>query len=280
MMTDQSLSETETSGPATERYSQRDNRAFSDTMALRNASSEVSFFLAYLRPGMAVLDVGCGPGSITLGLAAVVAPAEVVGVDLEPAQVEQARARAAERSVANARFEVANVYDLPFPNGAFDAVLIHTVLIGLREPVRALRELRRVLRPGGVVGVRDPDWGADLLAPTTPLLEQWWNVRWRVLKHNGGEALGRLLRGQLLEAGFARADAQATVSSAGSLAETREYAGFLKAQLNGHARTAIAQGWLDQSTVDAIAEDFDRWAERPDAFSARIYCEAIGWVNS
>ena len=70
------------------------------------------------------------------------------------------------------------------------------------------------------------------------------------------------------------------MSSAGSLAETRRYAGFLRAQLTGHARTAIAEGWLDQSMVDAIAAEFDSWAEGPDAFSARIYCEAIGWVDA
>ena len=72
---------------------------------------------------MRLLDVGCGPGSITLGLAEAVAPGEVVGVDLQPAQVEQARALAAERGVANVRFEVASAYALPFPDAAFDAAL-------------------------------------------------------------------------------------------------------------------------------------------------------------
>ena len=86
---------------------------------------------------------------------------------------------------ANVHFEVANVYELPFPDGSFDAVLAHTVLLGLREPVRALQELRRVLRPGGVVGVRDPDWGADLFTPATPIVEQWWAVRRRIMQHNG-----------------------------------------------------------------------------------------------
>jgi len=278
-MADRSLSEPEGPAPTAEVYSERDCPSFEAALATRSAAREVGFFLAHLRPGMRVLDVGCGPGSITLGLAAVVAPAEVVGVDLQAAQVEQARALAAERSVANARFEVANVYELPFPNASFDAVLAHTVLMGLREPVLALRELRRVLRPGGVVGLRDPDWGADLFAPVTPLVEQWWAVRRQVLQHNGGQVRGRDHRGQLLEAGFARAEAQASASSAGSQAATRQYAAFLKAQLAAHARTAIAQQWLDQGTIDAIAEQFDRWGERPDAFSARIYCEAIGWVE-
>ena len=87
-------------------------------LAARTASREVAFFLSHLRSGMRVLDVGCGPGSITLGLAEVVAPAEVVGVDLQPAQVEQARALATERQATNVRFEVASIYELPFPNGS------------------------------------------------------------------------------------------------------------------------------------------------------------------
>jgi hypothetical protein len=69
------------------------------------------------------------------------------------------------------------------------------------------------------------------------------------------------------------------VSNGGSLAEAREHAVFFKAQLAGMARTAIAEGWLDQATIEAIAAELDAWAERPDAFSARVYCEAVGWVD-
>jgi SAM-dependent methyltransferase len=161
---------------------------------------------------MRLLDVGSGPGSITLGMAEVVAPAEVVGVDLQPAQVERARALATERGVANARFEVASVYELPFPDGSFDAAFAHMVVMHLREPVRALREIRRVPRPGGVVGVRDANWSGDLWAPMTPLLEQFAALRVRVRHHNGGDPyLGRHPRRMLLEAGFARTAATASL---------------------------------------------------------------------
>jgi SAM-dependent methyltransferase len=260
-------------------YSQRDNPAFEAWLAVKAASREGAFFLPHPRAGMRVLDAGRGPGSITVGLAEVVAPGEVIGVDLRPAMVEQARARAAGRDVANVRFEVANVYALPFPDGAFDAALACGLLIGLREPVAALREIRRVLRPGGGVGLRDADMGADIFTPMTPLLERWWALRPRILRRDGGQPLGRHHRRRLLEAGFARAEAWASPSNGGSPAEARQHAAFFKAQLTGQARPAIAAGWLDQSTVDAIAGELDRWAERPDAFSARIWCEAVGWVD-
>ena len=121
------------------------------------------------------------------------------------------------------------------------------------------------------------------LRTSSPLQRRSWSsggcFAAGVLQHNGGEPLGRLHGQRLLEAGFARVEASASAMNAGSLPETRQHAAFFKAQLAGMTRTAIAEGWLDQSTADAIAEDFDACAERPGAFSARIYCEALGWVN-
>jgi len=247
-------------------------------LAKRMVSREAAFLLPHLRAGMHVLDAGCGPGSITLGLAAAVAPGEVVGIDAQPSLVEQARALAVQRSVTNVRFEVANVYDLPFPDGSFDAAFANTVLQHLREPVRALAELRSVLRPGGIAGVRDV--GGSLFAPDTPLLQQWFSLSERVRQHNGVNLyIGRHHRRLLLEAGFVRAEASASVRSEGSLEETRHFAVFLKGQLPRLAKTALAEGWIDQATVDAIAAEIDAWAERPDAFHAGTRCEAIGWVS-
>lgn len=261
-------------------YSQRANPAFESELARRTASREAAFLLPYLRTGMRLLDVGCGPASITFGLAKVVAPGEVVGVDIQPAQVERARKGALAHGVTNVRFEVADFYSLPFPDGAFDAAFANTALMHLREPVRALVELRRVLRDGGIAGIRDPDWGASLYAPTTPLLEQWLAMRARVRRYNGGDPFsGRHYRRFLLEAGFARAEAGASVDSAGSREETRRHAMFLKAQLQGFARTAMVQGWMDQTTVDAAATEIEAWAERPEAFCATTWCEAVGWAG-
>ena len=186
----------------------------------------------------------------------------------------------AARGVMNASFEVADVYRLPFPDGSFDAVFAHAVLMHLREPVRALAEMRRVLRPGGIVGVRDCDWGGRIHAPTTPLLEKWYAVTVRIRQCNGGDPfMGRHHRRLLLEAGFARAEASVSVWSAGTPEETRRCATFLKAQLQGFAPTALAERWMDQTTVEAVDAEIDAWAGRPDALYVDTFCEALGWVS-
>jgi len=105
-------------------------------------------------------------------------------------------------------------------------------------------------------------------------------VRVRVRQHNGGDPFsGRHLRRYLLEAGFARADGRASVESAGTSDETVRHAAFLKAQLQGFARTVLAEGWMDQAALDAVVAEIDAWAQRPDAFSATTWCEALGWVG-
>lgn len=248
--------------------------------ASRTVAREAAFLLPYLRPGMRLLDVGCGPGSITLGLAQFLAPGEVVGLDLRPEPIAQARAAASERGIANARFEVGSAYELPFPDTSFDAAFAHQVLIHLREPVRALAEVRRVLKPGGVVGVCDADIGMNLQFPLTPLGEQRRDLLVRVLRHNGGDPFrGRTLRRLLHQTGFARSEAGATVQTAGTLAETRRNAAYAKAIWQGAIPTALAQGWADRASLDAMTADLDAWGEQPDAFHARVHCHAVGWVG-
>ncbi len=69
------------------------------------------------------------------------------------------------------------------------------------------------------------------------------------------------------------------ILSEGSLEKSRHHATFFKAQLSGLAPRALAEGWIDQATVDAIAAELDAWAESPDAFHAATWCEALGWVS-
>src|SRR4029077_8394970 len=140
----------------------------SEFMARRTLASHGAFFVPHLHPGLSVLDCGCGPGSMTVEIAARVDPGEVVGIDVAPAQIARAKSTAACAGRLNLRFEAGSAYSLPFDSGRFDRVFSHALIEHLADPRRALRELHRVLAPAGVLGLCSPDWGGFLLSPSSP----------------------------------------------------------------------------------------------------------------
>jgi len=151
-------------------------------MLNRTAARHAAFFSPVPCPGMHLLDCGCGPGTITLDLAKLVAPGQVYGIDLEPTQLRSAQQLSRENH-ADAWFAAASIYSLPFSDGQLDSVFAHALFEHLREPGRALLEMKRVLRSSGMAGIRSPDWGGWLVYPPSPALEQGFHLfkqsRWR-----------------------------------------------------------------------------------------------------
>lgn len=251
-------------------------------MRERSASNFLGFFLPHLRPGMSLLDCGCGPGSLTIDLATMLTPGQVVGIDVEEAQIDAARALAAERRIANVRFAVESAYALPFASSSFEAVLASMVLMHVRDPLSALKEMRRVLKSGGVIAVQDVDWGTQVWTPTTPLLEEWRALTARVRLHNGGSPYYPRQQRQLLrEAGFARSEGFALAFHHGTPASTKHRAQVMSRLTRepAFADTAIRQGWADTAMIDAMCAELQRWGERPDAFWFAVTCAAVGWVD-
>jgi ubiquinone/menaquinone biosynthesis C-methylase UbiE len=251
-------------------------------MRQRSAASDAGFFLPQLRPGARVLDVGCGPGSITVGLAEAAAPGQVIGVDVEPVQIQRARALAAERALDNVRFEVASAYKLPYPDASFDAVFAHFLLGNLHEPLRAMCEMRRVLGPGGVAGILDTDWGCWILEPSTELLRSFQDVLTRAIERCGASPYyARHQRRLLLEAGFSRAEAYARAGHQGTPERTRMAAENLEARLRAPLvwNRILAEGWADLATLEAMCAELHRWAEQPDAFQVALRCFALAWAR-
>jgi ubiquinone/menaquinone biosynthesis C-methylase UbiE len=252
-------------------YTSRANAALEAVFARRTAIDEAAFFLPHLHPGMRLLDCGSGPGSITCDLAAVVAPGAVVGLDIQPSQVEQARTLARDRGITNAQFELGSIYAVPLADTTFDAAFAHMVLMHLRDPLPALKELRRVLKPGGVVGIRDTNYGLWQFSPTTPLLEAFRALERRIRQHNGWSPFYAGHQRQfLLEASFARSEASAEFlqNGAGTLAKTRRVAAFQTALLRGpeFRATALGQGRVDEAVLETMATELQAWGQRPDAF--------------
>ena len=236
--------------------------------------------LPHLRVGMRLLDCGCGPGSITVDLAAALAPGQVEGIDIEASQIAAARARAIERGLTNVHFQVGTIYELPFPTGSFDAVYSNTVIQHLRDPFRALREMRRVLVPGGIIGVRDDDWGTFLLEPSTPLLRLWPSLNVKVWAYNGGDpCIGRKHRRLLNQAGFVRTQGSSSSESYGSVEAT---SGITAAMVEHHRAPAfmqvvLEQGWADRTELEGMYSEVLSWGERDDAFLSLTFCETLGW---
>ena len=143
----------------------------------RTAHKEAAFVLHYLQLDSHILDVGCGPGSITCDLAALVPHGHVVGVDIDPAVVDSARQRGRRMGLNNTEFRVGNIVEglTDFPDGNFDIVFCHQLLTHASDPVAAMREMRRLVnRKKGVVAARE--LLTILWYPTNPILEgltQW-----------------------------------------------------------------------------------------------------------
>lgn len=124
-------------------------------LARREAVREAAFIVPFIKPDMRILDCGCGPGGISLGRAILARQGPVVGIDVEDGQLDRGRQEAGNRGLANVEFLHASVYALPFEDSSFDAVLAHAMVYHLGQPMKVLREIRRVLKPGGLVGLRD-----------------------------------------------------------------------------------------------------------------------------
>ncbi len=270
--------------PGTERPYQIDDE-WSRAVFVRRTGQVAAFLAPYLRAGMRLLDCGCGPGSITVDLAQAVAPGEAIGIDPREDALAHGRALARERRIANVTFQAASVYQLPYPDGSFDAAFACAVLQHLAAPLAALKEMRRVLKPGGVIGIVDGSSTITFRYPTNPLLEKWDRLRALERAYNTGRPSDALqLRALLREAGFARTQASGTMTTeagppAGSLEETRRVAQNHLIRLRGVlGELAIAQGWTTKQELEQLAEALIAWGEAPDAFYARPAFTAIGWV--
>jgi SAM-dependent methyltransferase len=260
-----------------EQYTMGYGPAATAIMAERTAGNHAAFFLPHLKPGMRLLDCGCGPGTITVGLAELVSPAEVVGTEIEEAHVLLARANAAARGVTNARFEAANLYELPFADSSFDAVFISAVLGNLTEPIQGLREAFRVLKPGGVIGAKEFDHGGDLIYPADPALEKYGELYLRLRRENGHDPeTGRKLGSLLLAAGFRDLVWTATYETFANPKAAGEFAYVSAALLSeGWGETFTSRGWTTAQEIEEMRSAWQRFATFPGAIFAAAWCEAV-----
>lgn len=247
----------------------------------RTAEDSAAYLLPHLQPGSSVLDIGCGPGTITADLAERVAPGPVLGVDQSAEVLDVARAEAERRQLSNVSFTTADAHKLDFADDTFDVVHAHQVLQHVADPVQALREMKRVCRPGGLVAARDSDYAGFIWFPRLPALDLWLDLYRKAALANRGEPdAGRRLLSWALEAGF---DDIAPTGSVWCYAtpDTREWWGDLWADrmLNsGVARQLLDSGLATAAQLEEISAAWLAWAAAMDGWLSiphgEILCRA------
>ena len=244
----------------------------------RTAENSAAYLLPLLEPGMALLDVGCGPGTITADLAERVAPGRVTAIDASDGVLARARRHAGERGLATVDFRVSDVHALEFDDATFDVVHAHQVLQHVADPVQALREMRRVCRPGGVVAARDSDYAAMTWYPAVPELDEWLALYQRVARHNGGEPdAGRRLLAWAHEAGMARAEASAGVWCYADDPARSWWSGIWAERMLDSAVAAQAQeyGYASRADLERIADGWRAWGASGDGWFTVLHGEIV-----
>ncbi|EFX06248.1 ubiE/COQ5 methyltransferase [Grosmannia clavigera kw1407] len=261
----------------------------------RTAEKDGAFLLPHLRKTDHILDVGCGPGSITAGFAQYVPEGTVVGVDISAEVLARATQRAAELGLATSgpgsvSFQQADVLaGLPYADDTFDAVYCSQViphLAPLDHARRAVAEMRRVLKPGGVLASRD---GTEtLFYPRHLDLGRLWVENNKRVIRTGAPAeqdiSGASVPGLFRSAGFG-ADNETKISIGAStwVQSSRQERQWLAWRASGQLQPGdpFRQSWLDAGITEAEIEEtlaaVRQWAEMDDAWMIALQTETLGW---
>jgi SAM-dependent methyltransferase len=219
-----------------------------------------------------LLDVGCGPGTITADFARRLAPGRVVGIDASADVIATAQAAHGDA----AEFATGDVYALGYDDDSFDIVHAHQVLQHLPDPVAALREMGRVSR--GVVAARDSDYAAFTWYPDEPALDAWLALYQAIARDNRGEPdAGRFLLAWAHAAGFTDVTPGASTWCYATPEDRAWWGGLWADRITGSAvaRQAVADGYASTSELEDIAAGWRRWADQPDGWFAVLHGEIL-----
>ncbi|MEP6480969.1 MAG: methyltransferase domain-containing protein [Rhodoglobus sp.] len=261
-----------------ERYTHGHHESVLKSHTWRTIENSAAYLVPHLAPGLSLLDVGCGPGTITAEFADRLALGRVVGLDASAEVIAKASADFAR---PNLSFVTGNAYELPFDDGAFDIAHAHQTLQHVADPVRMLREMRRVVKPGGIVAARDVDYAGTIWFPQLPALDSWLALYERVHRSNGGEPdAGRRLKAWAQEAGFDEVAATASLWNFSDPADREWWGSMWEARVlqSAFAADALGKGFAEQGDLELISRAWREWADADTGWLAMPHGEIIARV--
>jgi ubiquinone/menaquinone biosynthesis C-methylase UbiE len=242
----------------------------------RTAENSAGYLLPQLRPGMSLLDIGAGPGTITADLAALVQPGRTIALEANESALNITRATFAKLDI-EVDFVVGDVHRLELPDDSYDVVHAHQVLQHVSDPVQALKEMRRVCKPGGIVAARDSDYRAFTWFPELPELDEWMDLYQRMARANGGEPdAGRRLLSWALAAGFEKVEATASNWTFANQPDRDWWGGMWADRIlqSDLARQARAAG-VPEEDLQRISDAWRTWSAAPDGFISLLHGEIL-----
>ncbi|RFU81472.1 methyltransferase- family [Trichoderma arundinaceum] len=259
----------------------------------RTANSDAAFLLPHIKATDHILDVGCGPGTITTSLAKHASQGTTVGIDISADVLHKAKQLAAESNVptqgsGSVVFKEGNILDgLPYPDGTFDVVFSSQVLGHMPAPdmpIRALIEMRRVLKPGGILATRD---GLDQhFYPRSLDLDRLWGDNQLRASRKGPPEIdptATMMPTLLRSAGFDIDGGKFRVGAGTQVHSEEEARKRLLWRATGQLQEGdpFYQSWLDagitESEIQETLTAIKKWAETEDAWLVILQCEMLAW---
>ncbi|MFD5224583.1 class I SAM-dependent methyltransferase [Microbacterium sp. NPDC058342] len=233
----------------------------------RTVENSAAYLAEHLTGDVRLLDVGAGPGTITVDFASRVA--RVTATEIDADALSLSRNLAADRGVRNIDFAVEDVHALSFADDGFDIVHAHQVLQHVADPVQALREMRRVARPGGIVAARDADYAGFIWFPLLPELDDWLRLYRQAAQANGGEPdAGRRLLSWARAAGFTGIQVTASTWCYATEEERAWWGGMWADRIleSALARQLTRDGLATQGELQRISDAWRAWAADGDGW--------------
>lgn len=244
----------------------------------RTATSSAPLLLPRLRPGMRLLDVGSGAGTITADLARVVGPHQVTAVEVSEEAALITSGELARQQLTEVRVVVADAHELPFHDDAFDVAHVHQVLHHVTEPVQVLAEMRRVTVPGGIVTAREADYGAFRWYPDAPELDRWRELFTAAMRENGGTPdAGRRLLAWCHAAGLRQVDGGADTWCYASPDSREQWAASTARRISDTevATQLVRAGLAEHAELDRIGQAWRRWARDPAGWLVLLHGQVL-----